>query len=807
MSQSGDKRPADEAASSAPADASASAVDGEASSEASAEPETAEPSADAEGAGSEPDRANGAGQSAAADGAEHGSGKKKKKKKGEPADPPREQLSEDELRYREVLSFLGSDVKSPVGVPRDYKPQDHSIHPLFRIDIGDYGGPLDLLVYLIRKHEIDVFDIPIRFVTERYLEMLEVLRALDIDVAAEFLVLAADLVHIKSKMLLPAKEGELLDEPIEEAGDPRADLVRRLLEYQKYRDAAAELGDREQLGRDVFARQPPLSEGEEAIDPGLRQISIFKLVELMAGMIKKKPVRHEISYDSFNIAERMHFVLRFGNSRGGRFLLIDLMEQVASRAELVVTFIAVLESTKLQLVRLRMDDASGAARPLWGKEAPAIAAETEAGTSEAPSDVATPPPEAAADERAPGAAMSAPPAGTVQGAAPEAVARDGDGVARDGDGVARDGDGVAPEAVGHDGDGLEAVAHAAAGAETEAVARPVDGPEVVADAAAGAETEPSAADDAPVSPAESDAPEDAASTAPPQSIVFNAVPVEAAIQNPLEDGSMAIPSGDGSRPPAAPAEPADAIAAEVASIAGGPSGPTAAPAADDPSGPTADPEPPPASADHANAAEGTAADEQELHADGQGRQNDEGADAAPAAFDTAGTGAVLARASAPEDGDAAHSPDASDPDRVAARARSPDDGAASSSTHAPDDAVPQVSDAATTDAHAEDAERSGDASDEAAAADAKPPGSGPEAPDGTLAASTAETQALIQEVEELEREMADHQAEEAALEARRASAAERAAARASKWEDEPLPTIWVELTGKAFEGDIMDDYM
>ncbi len=296
---------------------------------------------------------------------------------GADAPAPREALSEEEQRYREVVSFLGPDVRTPVGIPRDYKPHDHSIHPLFRIDLGDYGGPLDLMVYLIRKHEIDVFDIPIRFLTERYLEMLEVLRALDIDVAAEFLVLAADLTHIKSKMLLPAKEGEPVEDEIEDEGDPRADLVRRLLEYQKYRDAAEALGGRDQLGRDVFARQPPLAEDDDELDPGLKQVSIFKLVELMAGMIKKKPVRHEISYESFNIAERMHFVMRFGQSRGGRFMLIDLMEQVVSRAELVVTFIAVLESTKLQLVRLRMDEPMTPRPSLWAEAsdgAPAPAA-------------------------------------------------------------------------------------------------------------------------------------------------------------------------------------------------------------------------------------------------------------------------------------------------------------------------------------------------------------------------------------------------------------------------------------------------
>ena len=396
VSQSGDKEPMDAESNEGPVEASEAgsadgAVEGPPLADGAADPQStangSEGSTDTDGTTGTVDAPlPNEGEATEPVAAKASADKAKDGAKGE-----RTPLSEDEQRYRDVLSFLGSDIKTPSGVPRDYKPQDHSIHPLFRIDLGEYGGPLDLLVYLIRKHEIDVFDIPIRFVTERYLEMLEVLRSLDIDVAAEFLVLAADLVHIKSKMLLPAKEGDSIEEPEEEAGDPRADLVRRLLEYQKYRDAAVELSDREQLGRDVFARQPPLLEGESDVDPGLKQVSIFKLVELMAGMIKKKPVRHEISYDHFNIAERMHFILRFGNSRGGRFLLVDLLEQVASRAELVVTFIGVLESTKLQLVRLQLDEAP-ASKSVWGTQpadGSASAAKTDAGETTADADETT----------------------------------------------------------------------------------------------------------------------------------------------------------------------------------------------------------------------------------------------------------------------------------------------------------------------------------------------------------------------------------------------------------------------------------
>src|SRR5688572_30585487 len=160
-----------------------------------------------------------------------------------PPPPEAEPLSQEERERREVEDLLGPDVRTPVGIPGGYKPGESSIHPLFRVELADFAGPLDLLLYLIRKHEIDIFDIPIKFITDQYLEMLRALKSLEIDLAAEFLVLAAELTHIKSKMLLPAKEGIAVEEEEGQEDDPRAELVRRLLEYQKYRDAADQLAD------------------------------------------------------------------------------------------------------------------------------------------------------------------------------------------------------------------------------------------------------------------------------------------------------------------------------------------------------------------------------------------------------------------------------------------------------------------------------------------------------------------------------------------------------------------------------------
>ncbi len=273
-----------------------------------------------------------------------------------PPPVPAEPLSQEERERREVEDLLGPDVRTPVGIPGGYTPSESSISPLFRVELGDFAGPLDLLLYLIRKHEIDIFDIPIKFITDQYLEMLRTLKSLEIDLAAEFLVLAAELTHIKSKMLLPAREGIAVEAEDEPEDDPRAELVRRLLEYQKYRDAADQLADRDHLGRDVFARVPPRMEPAEDLDPGLKSVSIFKLVELMAKLMKKAPAAaHAISFEAFSLSERIGYIDDFARARDNRFTLVQLLQGILSRAELVVTFIAVLEMTKLQLLKLNFE--------------------------------------------------------------------------------------------------------------------------------------------------------------------------------------------------------------------------------------------------------------------------------------------------------------------------------------------------------------------------------------------------------------------------------------------------------------------
>ena len=127
----------------------------------------------------------------------------------------------------------------------------------YKIKLDIFEGPLDLLLHLIKKNEVDIYDIPIALITGEYLESIEIIKDMTLDLAGEFLLMAATLVHIKSKMLLPPDVAETEEE--EEGADPREELVRRLLEYQRYREAARELSEKEILGRDVFSRGPNVS--------------------------------------------------------------------------------------------------------------------------------------------------------------------------------------------------------------------------------------------------------------------------------------------------------------------------------------------------------------------------------------------------------------------------------------------------------------------------------------------------------------------------------------------------------------------
>jgi segregation and condensation protein A len=221
-----------------------------------------------------------------------------------------------------------------------------------RLDI--FEGPLDLLLHLIKRNEVDIYDIPIASITAQYIEYMDMMKEMNLDFAGEFLVMAATLVHIKSRMLLPVDE-EASEE--EEGADPREELVRKLLEYQRYKEAAAELDSRALLGRDVFQRGGAV-EREGMDEPaGLVNVSIFDLMEALKGLLARAPRAGaiELTAERFRIADKINHImdeLGAGRNPGGSALFTALFPDGATRGEIIVTFLAVLELAKLLLIRV-----------------------------------------------------------------------------------------------------------------------------------------------------------------------------------------------------------------------------------------------------------------------------------------------------------------------------------------------------------------------------------------------------------------------------------------------------------------------
>ncbi len=226
------------------------------------------------------------------------------------------------------------------------------LDPSFRIELAQFEGPLDLLLHLIQKHELEILDLPIAFVTERYVEYINLMEQLDLDIASEYLLMAATLAHIKSKMLLPTppvgqdEDGLGLDEL-----DPREELIRRLLEYQKYKQAAEQLGARDVMGRDVFARGSDLP---EASGPApLAEITLFQLLDALQKVMTraKLDLAREVTPERITIQERMTQILE-RLERGRRCEFDELFEGVRTTYEVIVTFLALLEMAKMRLMRV-----------------------------------------------------------------------------------------------------------------------------------------------------------------------------------------------------------------------------------------------------------------------------------------------------------------------------------------------------------------------------------------------------------------------------------------------------------------------
>jgi segregation and condensation protein A len=220
----------------------------------------------------------------------------------------------------------------------------------YTVRLEMFEGPLDLLLHLIKKNQISITDIPIALITEQYLEYLKLMKVLNLDVAGDYLLMASTLLHIKSKMLLPAAAGE---EGEEEEEDPRAELVRRLIEYQKYKEASVELGDRPLLNRDVFRRVVP-ADGEEPEEEVIEEVSLFDLLEAFRQvLLRAKPKTvHEVTLDAVTVEEKIKEILSLLLAENRSMAFHLLFPEHASRRVIIVTFLAVLELVKSKSIRI-----------------------------------------------------------------------------------------------------------------------------------------------------------------------------------------------------------------------------------------------------------------------------------------------------------------------------------------------------------------------------------------------------------------------------------------------------------------------
>jgi len=230
----------------------------------------------------------------------------------------------------------------------------------YSVSLPTFEGPLDLLLHLCQKHELDILDIPISFVTEKYLEYLAIMQMMNLDLASEYLLMAATLAHIKSKSLLPAPPPGQEDDALVEEEDPRQALIRRLLEYQKYKHAGESLAARGITGRDVFTRGTAIEEVESQGLPPLAEVPLYSLVEAFQRVLSRAKVKiaHDVVADRISITDRIHQVFDLLTTRQ-RLDFEALFEQAATRFDLVVTFLALLEMTRLRMTRLYQTEPLG----------------------------------------------------------------------------------------------------------------------------------------------------------------------------------------------------------------------------------------------------------------------------------------------------------------------------------------------------------------------------------------------------------------------------------------------------------------
>jgi segregation and condensation protein A len=234
---------------------------------------------------------------------------------------------------------------------------DGPVSPAYEVRLDRvFEGPMDLLVHLIKKNEVDIYDIPIALITEQFLAYIDLMKSLNIDLAGDFIVMAASLTQIKSRMLLPSHEEDLEEE------DPRMEIARPLLEYLQMKAAAESLADRPLLGEHTFTRPaqagPPPKPDEEMI-----KIGIFELIDAFQQILGKTPKSHRIDLteDTLSIKDRISQLIDLLETKA-TVSLDELLPHGSGKREVIITFLAILEMAKLSLISIAQQVQSGIIR-------------------------------------------------------------------------------------------------------------------------------------------------------------------------------------------------------------------------------------------------------------------------------------------------------------------------------------------------------------------------------------------------------------------------------------------------------------
>ena len=227
----------------------------------------------------------------------------------------------------------------------------------YKVKLEDvFEGPMDLLIHLIKKNEVDIYDIPIGLITRQYLDYLEWIKLLNIDTVGDFLLMASTLTHIKSRMLLPVHDGE------EDEEDPRLEIIRPLTEYLQIKAAAEELAKRNLLGDQIFARRPSNKNFVED-DQDVIQVSLFELIDAFQKILQKVSKEHtvDLAADQVSVKDRMNTIIEILEERG-TVSFSELFEEKPVKSFFIATFLALLELMKINLIRVVQNTQSGVIR-------------------------------------------------------------------------------------------------------------------------------------------------------------------------------------------------------------------------------------------------------------------------------------------------------------------------------------------------------------------------------------------------------------------------------------------------------------